>query len=187
MKAIIYIFISVSFFSLAIFGQGEQIRSFDSVKGIKSKKIISPQTKSFQQPDENGELKPVYFNYRKRKLVCNGERMSGLDLINLCRSIPDSLIQQQIQCYDQLSNNKRWILRATLMCGVSVFVMSATASSTRSESSAYFAAGAVATTLGSGITAICSSIPHQKRKAIMFRNLPVVYNRYVEMQNQNNK
>jgi hypothetical protein len=28
--------------------------------------------------------------------------------------------------------------------------------------------------------AIYSSVPHQKRKAVLFRDLPIVYNHYVE-------
>ena len=140
-----------------------------------SKNIVLPG--NFKRP-----LLPVYFSYNKRKLILNGKRMSGIALVNMCRSINDPCVQEQLKCYDQLSTNKRWILTSTAFCGANTFVMICATSSTTQNNSAIWASCALASAIAAGVTAICSSIPHQKRKIIMFHDLPIAYNNYLASQ-----
>lgn len=124
-------------------------------------------------------LSPVLYSYTRRKLLYKGQRISGLQLINLCRNIPDSAIQAQLECYDELTRRKAQILTATGLSGVACIASVQIISIQPSGNDVYFGAIAAGAAIGAGIAAICSSIPHQKRKAILFYYLPIAYNNYV--------
>ena len=141
--------------------------------------------------NECDKLKPVYFNYTKRRLYSNNKMpLNGRHFLELCRGINDPKIRFQIRRYDQLTSNKRKILGAMIACGVGGYITTM-ASMVAMSGSGYTPEGAYAT-LGVGLVsllvatpvlAISSGIPHQKRKEILFRDLPEAYNFHVLTQN----
>lgn len=143
---------------------------------------LLPDTTLINPKNIKQDFEPIYFSYKKRQLIYKGQKIRGEKLVAICRNIPDSAIQEQINCYDNLSNNKKWILGSTIICGISAIILMNAATLIPSESNIYMSLTGLGAGLSSGITAICSSIPHQKRKIIMFRDLPIVYNQYVERQ-----
>jgi hypothetical protein len=133
-------------------------------------------------------LKPVYFNFRKRLLMDSYKsRISPVDFLNLCRTINDSAVQQQIARYDGYTKDKANLGIAALGSGAATFVLLGSAVSYAGQSntnaSASFAFFGVLTLVSLPVMAIYSSVPHQKRKGVLFRDLPIAYNRYVESLN----
>lgn len=134
------------------------------------------------------KLEPVYFNYRFRKLNDSQKRtIQPLEFLHLCRSISDSAIQLQIARYDSFTKNKQRFGVVALGSGfASIALLGSAAASASSGGQANeiitgsFACLGIIGLLVIPISAISSSVPHQKRKAVLFRDLPIAYNQYVE-------
>lgn len=132
-------------------------------------------------------LKPVYYNFSKRRLYSSNKMpLNGRHFLDLCRGINDERVELQIRRYDQLSANKRKLVTATIICGVGgylTFIGSVmNASSGYSHNGSPYVAmgiGAAALFIATPILAISTGIPHQKRKEILFRDLPEAYNFHV--------
>jgi hypothetical protein len=139
------------------------------------------------QKSECGKLRPVYFNYTKRRLYSSNKTpLNGRHFLELCRGMNDPRIQYQIRRYDQLTRNKKKILGAMIACGVGGYIttmvsVSAMSGSGRTPEGAYttLGIGLASLFLATPILAISSGIPHQKRKEILFRDLPEAYNFHV--------
>ncbi|HWY12146.1 MAG TPA: hypothetical protein VN026_12515 [Bacteroidia bacterium] len=136
----------------------------------------------------NFGLVPVYYNYSSRQLFYNGIMpLNGNAFLGMCRGINDFKVQQQIARYDQLTKNKKRLVALTIVSGIGGYLLSigslAGFSSYRSSDSqnATLAVGALAL-LACPVLAISTAIPHQKRKEVVFRDLPAAYNFYVESQ-----
>jgi hypothetical protein len=128
-------------------------------------------------------FKPVYFNYHLRKLYYNGKgRISGAAFLELCRTINDSAVQYQISRYDGFTRKKGAMLIAMAINGVVglVAVNAASAMSVSGEASPLLITAGVLAILSAPVLAIATTAPHQKRKAVLFRDLPIAYNHYVE-------
>ncbi len=160
---------------------------------------ISAQVNSFQldafepeavlQKQDCDKLRPVYFNYTKRRLYSSNKMpLNGLHFLEVCRNINDPNIRLQIRRYDQLTSNKRKLVTATILCGVGGYItlmasaLSASSGYATEGSYAGIGIGAVAL-LATPFLAISTGIPHQKRKEILFRDLPEAYNFHVLSQN----
>jgi hypothetical protein len=139
----------------------------------------------FLRPE--GKLMPVYFNYSRRLLFYNNTiRLNGNDFLNMCRSIDDVQIKRQIARYDELSRKKKVLVGMTIVCGVGGYITAVTAatiSNYNSGQTAFLVTG-LACLLATPILAVSTSIPHQKRKEVVFRDLPYAYNLYVGSQNK---
>lgn len=132
-------------------------------------------------------LRPVYYNFTSRRLYYSNKMpLNGRHFLELCRGMNDPRIQHQIRRYDQLTSNKRKILGAMIACGIGGYITTM-ASVVAMSGSGHTPEGAY-TTLGIGLAslfiatpvlAISSGIPHQKRKEILFRDLPEAYNFHV--------
>lgn len=140
-----------------------------------------------KKSDCNG-LKPVFYNFTRRRLYTNNKMpLNGHHFLELCRNINDPNVQLQIRRYDQLTNNKKKLVAATIICGVGgYFVLVASAMSGLSQYSTdrhYIGMGiGAAALLATPFLAISTGIPHQKRKEILFHDLPEAYNFYVTSQ-----
>ena len=153
-----------------------------------SNSLYDSGTKTEQVKYESKQvLSPVYFNYRKRLLKYNGvEKINGLEFLNMCRSIQDSAVQQQVARHDGFTKDKEKLGLIALGGGFTALGALGTAAGTAGQgndvltgSLAFFGVVGV---LMIPVCAIYSSVPHQKRKAVLFRDLPVAYNHYVETQ-----
>jgi hypothetical protein len=130
-------------------------------------------------------LPHVYFNFQKRQLkYADNSRVSPVDFLNFCRTINDSAIQAQVARYDAYTKDKHKLGLVGLGSGLAAFSLITSASAYAGQgndimtsSLAFFGVLGV---LMIPVTAIASSIPHQKRKEVLFRDLPIAYNRYVE-------
>lgn len=131
------------------------------------------------------KLQPVYFNFRKRQLKDENKNViSPLEFLNLCRSINDSAIQSQVARYDSYTKDKQRLGLIALGSGFSAIALLGSAG-VNSELGNEFVTGScafmgVVCVLVIPAMAIYSSVPHQRRKAVLFRDLPIVYNHYVE-------
>lgn len=142
-------------------------------------------TETQTQNENHKKLYPVYFNYRKRLLRYNGtDEISGAEFLHLCRTINDSAIQLQVARYDAFTNQKAKLGIIALGGGLSsiaLFVGTAASTGAGNDmvtgSLAFFGVVGI---LMIPASAIYSAVPHQKRKAVLFRDLPVAYNQYVE-------
>lgn len=136
------------------------------------------------------EYLPVYFNYRRRLLKYNGtERIGGTEFLNLCRAIQDSAVQEQLARYDAYTAEKQKLGLAALGSGFAgfAFIGGAAANGQNNETAtATLAFTGVMAVLAIPVIAIYSSVPHQRRKAVLFRDLPVAYNLFVETQQLHN-
>lgn len=144
--------------------------------------------------NDRDKLKPVYYNFTRRRLfTSNKVPLNGQHFLQLCRGINDEHVQLHISRYDQLTSNKKKILGAMFICGIGGFIgMVASSSMMGSYSYGYerqnaytvFGISAASLFLATPILAISSGIPHQKRKEILFHDLPEAYNFYVTTQSK---
>lgn len=148
---------------------------------IDSCEIVQPSVKQ-------SSLTPIFYTYSKRKIYLNNKPINSVLFLESCRGINDSLIQIEIERYDALTENKKRLLISSLTCvvgafGFSVASLSSTSNGNNSTTSYLFGVCAVSAGIASIATLISTTEPHQKRKEILFRDLPIVYNRYVEIYN----
>lgn len=137
------------------------------------------------------KLTPVYFNFGKRQLRDMDKNLiSAIEFLNLCRTINDSAIQYQVARYDGFTKEKQKTGVVALGSGFSAIGLIGTASVAASNGqSSDVVTGSLAVFGVIGILmipvcAIYSSVPHQKRKGVLFRDLPVAYNHFVETHQQ---
>lgn len=136
------------------------------------------------------EIQPVYFNYSRRQLLYNKDtRINPAYFLKLCRNINDAQVKNQIARYDQLTRNKKILVSAMFASGITGFSlmmasngMYGTGVSTQSQYAVLFSG--LGLLLATPVLAISTSIPHQKRKQILFRDLPNAYNFYAVSQNK---
>lgn len=148
-----------------------------------------PQQTIVKKDDCSG-LKPVYYNFSRRRLYTNNKMpLNHRHFLELCRGINDPGIQHQIRKYDQLTSNKKKLIGAMIFTGVAGYIttmgsMVAVSGSGRTPEGAYTALGIGLASLFivTPALAISTSLPHQKRKEILFRDLPDAYNFYVVAQ-----
>ena len=175
------------FFCLAINAQSTISIQPDTVK---HNEISAAETQEVKTQNQIN-LKPVYFNLKKHILKYNGtEKISEADFLQLCRSINDSAIQVHVARYDAFKQDKLKLGYYATGSGVSAILLLVTANefnqqnnNTVSGSFSFLGALAIAAIPA---CAIYSRVPHKKRKAVVFRDLPIVYNRYVESLYANN-
>ena len=154
--------------------------------------LASTQTGNYNLESEQfysqEKLKPVYFNFRRRQLKdYQKNNIQPLEFLNLCRSINDSAIQLQVARYDECTKDKARLGVVALGGGFSAIgLLGSAAASTSSGgqgndviTGSLVCLGVVGL-LAIPAAAIYSSVPHQKRKTVLFRDLPVAYNQYVE-------
>lgn len=134
------------------------------------------------------KLKPVYFNFHRRQLKdFQKNNIQPLEFLNLCRSIKDSAIQLQVARYDEYTKDKARLGVVALGGGFSAIGLLGSAAASASSGgqgsdvmATSLACFGVIGLLAIPVAAIYSSVPHQKRKTVLFRDLPVAYNQYVE-------
>ncbi len=134
------------------------------------------------------KLTPVYFNFHGRQLKdFRKNSLQPLVFLSLCRSINDSAIQLQVARYDALTKDKARLGVVALGGGFSAIgLLGGVAASASSGGqggdvvSGSLACLGLVALLAIPAAAIYSSVPHQKRKAVLFRDLPIAYNHYVE-------
>lgn len=131
------------------------------------------------------KLTPVYFNCSKRQLKdFKKNRIDPKEFLNLCRYINDTAVQLQVARYDAFTKDKERLGLIALCGGFSAicFIGSAGASSESGNNvtTSSFAFFGIVGLLIIPVTAICSSVPHQRRKTVLFRDLPIAYNQFVE-------
>lgn len=174
MKTSIYLLILIRVLTLDL---SAQINAYDLEYPIATKKEFK---KNIQ------ELQPVYYNFSQRKLYYKpGMRLNGNEFLNLCRSINDPAIQDQVARYDQLTRKKKGLIGGMIACAVGGYV-TMMASMVAVSGSGYYnpngyatmALGAAVLFIGTPVFAISTAFPHQKRKEILFRDLPEAYNFY---------
>ena len=141
--------------------------------------------------NQSQNLYPVYFNFRKRVLAdCYKNRISPVEFLYLCRSIQDSAVQAQVNRYDGYSKDKANLGIACLGSGAATFALFGSAASMADQSGSNTNAIApliffgVLTLISVPVMAGYTSVPHQKRKEVLFRDLPIAYNQYVESLNK---
>lgn len=136
---------------------------------------------------EGASLQPVYFNFSRRLLFSDKQKTTRIhpkNFLQECRGINNAEIQNQIARYDHLTQNKKILTGTMIACAVSSYALLMAGSSMISSSypsgqgaNAVLCAG-VSLLLATPVLAISTSIPHQKRKEILFRDLPNAYNFY---------
>lgn len=153
---------------------------------------ISKVDKAMLQVNQSSTIEylPVYFNYRRRLLKYNGtQRMDGAEFLSLCRTIQDSAVQEQVARYDAYTAEKQKLGLAALGSGFAgfAFLGGAAANAQNNETAtATLAVTGVMAVLAIPVIAIYSSVPHQRRKTVLFRDLPIAYNLFVETQQLHN-
>lgn len=155
----------------------------------KAQDVASSQASNYNleanQLNTTERLTPVYFNFHKRELRdLNKQVISAVEFLNLCRTINDSAIQIQVARYDSYTKDKQRLGLIALGSGFVAMGSLGSAGATAGQgndiiagSFAFF--GALSVLVIPAVT-IYSSAPHQKRKAVLFRDLPIAYNHYVE-------
>lgn len=144
------------------------------------------QTENSITKNDCDKLKPVYYNFSKRRLYANNKMpINGRHFLDLCRGINDSRLQHQIRRYDQLTSNKKKMIVASIVCGVGGYLtlvysaMMATSSYAADRHYVGIGVGAASLFVATPILAFSTAIPHAKRKEILFRDLPEAYNFHV--------
>lgn len=144
-----------------------------------------------QHTFQSNTLQPIYFNFSRRQLFYDKTvRANPKEFLNLCRSINDPQIKNQIARYDHLTQNKKIISASMIGAGVAGYILTMAASyypgnSPGASSYQYpMLFGGLACLLATPILAITTSVPHQKRKEVLFRDLPDAYNFYVFTQSK---
>lgn len=130
-------------------------------------------------------LLPVYFNYRRRLLQYNGKRIDGLTFLEMCRSLPDSSIREQLKRYDAYTAKKQTLVFSTLgssFAGIALIGGALGNASPATGANPPLIVNGIVCLLAVPVLAICTTVPHQRRKAVLFRDLPVAYNAYAEAQ-----
>lgn len=160
------------------------IKSADDTINKSSAPVLKPDQQTMVSFNQK-ELLPVYFNYRRRQLKdAQKNNISPVEFLILCRSIRDSAVQLQVARYDSFTKDKERLGVVALIGGFSAMGLFGSAA-------AYSGQGNDAITgslvflgvigfLAIPAAAIYSSVPHQKRKSVLFRDLPIAYNQYVE-------
>ena len=160
------------------------------IKVTSQNELVAYNTNNYNFESEQfysqGKLKPVYFNFRHRKLrdVYKNE-IQPLEFLHLCRSINDSAIQLQVARYDAFTRDKATLGVVALGGGFSAIGLLGSAAASSSSQGTDAVTGSlvllgVVGVLAIPVAAIYSSVPHQKRKAVLFRDLPIAYNQFVE-------
>jgi len=132
------------------------------------------------------KLVPVYFDYRFRKLKdFQKNTIQPIAFLNLCRTINDSAVQLQVARYDAFTKDKERLGVVALGSGFSAIGLLGSAGASSASQGNETMTGTLAflgviAALAIPVVAIYSSVPHQKRKAVLFKDLPVAYNQYVE-------
>jgi hypothetical protein len=129
-------------------------------------------------------LKPVFYDFTHRRLyTSNKTPLNPQQFLELCRGINDTGIQEQIIRYDQLTDSKRKLIGTMIFTGVAgcVAMMGSLGMQSTNGNSAGMVAGigAAAAFIVTPAIAISTTAPHQKRKEILFHDLPEAYNLYV--------
>lgn len=137
------------------------------------------------------QLRPVYFSFAQRKLFYDkGMRLNERKFLYQCRQINDPQIKAQIARYDKLTNNKKKLLVAMAACAVGGYItmmggmVSASGGGYYNQGYATMGVGAAVFFIATPILAISTAVPHQRRKEILFRDLPNAYNFYVASNNK---
>lgn len=128
---------------------------------------------------------PVYFNYRRHQLQYNGKQIDGLDFLEMCRSIPDSSIREQVKQYEDYTAQKQKLVFSLMGSGFAGMACIGGALGNASPSTGAngpLIVTGIACLLAVPVLAICTGAPHQRRKTVLFRDLPIVYNAYAEAQ-----
>lgn len=126
-------------------------------------------------------LQPVFFHYTRRKLMCDGKRLNPAVFLSICRCINDSAVQEQVARYDALTREKQRLGLGMIASSFSGFAfLGAALGSREPDQSLMFGVTAGVAILAVPVMAMCTTAPHQARKAILFRDLPVAYNAYLE-------
>lgn len=140
----------------------------------------------------SSKLTPVYFHFRKRQLRDMDKNLiQPIEFLNLCRSINDSAIQYQVARYDTFTKEKQTIGVVALGSGfVAIGLLGAASMNAAAVQKSEMVTGTLAFfgvigVLIIPVAAIYSSVPHQRRKSVLFRDLPVAYNHYVEAHSNN--
>ena len=143
------------------------------------------QTENSVTKNDCDKQRPVYYNFSKRRLYASNKMpIRGGDFLNLCRGINDHNVQIQIRRYNELTRRKKGLVTATIICGVGGYLtlIASTMMGISSYSSDRHYIGMAiggAALLATPFLAISTAIPHQKRKEILFHDLPEAYNFYV--------
>ena len=133
--------------------------------------------------EASGGPQPVYFNYRRRRLVYKGQPLDGLLFLKMCRAIGDSAVQEQVARYDELSREKQRLSFGMLGSSFTGFALLGGVISNNNgepELSSMLGLASGIAILAVPAMAIYSSVPHRQRKAVLFRDLPIAYNAYLE-------
>lgn len=173
MKTIFYI---ITFCFCIQFDTKAQINSAYQLDEAKMETIV-------QKNDCDG-LKPVFYNFSRRRLYTSNKMpMNPKHFLELCRRINDPGVQEQIRRYDELTRNKRKLIGAMIFTGVAGYatlVGSMVAASSNVDGAGTAAViGAASLFVVTPALAISTTAPHQKRKEILFHDLPEAYNLYV--------
>lgn len=151
----------------------------------KSSMLLLKSDPEIMVPSNQKELLPVYFNYRRRQLKdAHKNDISPVEFLNLCRSIRDSAVQLQVARYDSYTKDKERLGVVALVGGFSAMGLIGSAAAYRGQGNDVITGSliflGVIGFLAIPAAAIYSSVPHQKRKSVLFRDLPIAYNQYVE-------
>ena len=163
-------------------------KAFAQTSYQKTDKFNLGETKISQKQISGAYYLPVYYNFERRQLFYNGsEKISGKDFLEICRSINDSLIQIQLDRYDEYTRKKIALTVGAIVLGCTAYATllgSAVATDQENPSMQISLVVCGLTSLiATPICAIGTSSPHHKRKEILFRDLPIAYNNFVESKN----
>ncbi len=98
-------------------------------------------------------------------------------------------MQEQLARYDDLTAQKQKLnfgMASAAFAGMAFFGGALNTESGHAETNAMLGLTAAVCILAVPVMGIYTTVPHQKRKAVLFRDLPIAYNAYVESQYQNN-
>jgi hypothetical protein len=134
---------------------------------------------------QHQSLMPVYFNFQKRQLRdADKNIINPIEFLNLCRAIPDSAIQQQVARYDAFTKDKERLGLVALCGGFSAMALFGTTAAVSQQGNDVLTGSVafvgVVALLAIPASAIYSSVPHRKRKGVLFKDLPIAYNQYIE-------
>lgn len=108
--------------------------------------------------------------------------------LTMCRSIKDSAVQEQVARYDGYTKEKQKLGVAVLGCGfLATGMLGGVAANDKGspEFNMMLAFTGMVALIAIPVIGIYSGTPHKKRKAVLFRDLPIAYNLFVESQQLN--